>query len=136
MSWRPAQQQKYGAETQVVNDNVLCSINNGRFVRQNWVTSNATKRNRDTLKPPLHGNALDDMRIEVLHLFEDSNISHVVFIRLASQDYIVLYFILFNIQKMKTNNTGQLPIEHCALFNTIAAMSAKQTSRCQLNICL
>ncbi|XP_058750833.1 transcriptional corepressor LEUNIG-like isoform X1 [Vicia villosa] len=93
VSRRPAQQQKYGAETQVVNDNVLCSINNGR--RQNWVTSNATKRNRDMLKPPLHGNALDEMRIK----------------------------------KMKTNNTGQLPIEHCALFNAVAAMSARQTSR-------
>ncbi|CAI8610227.1 unnamed protein product [Vicia faba] len=95
VSRRPAQKQQYGAEAQVFNHNVLCPIKNGPLVRQNQVISNATKRNRDMLKPPLHGNTLDGMRIK----------------------------------KMKTNNTGQIPIKHCALFNTITAMSARQTSR-------
>ncbi|CAK8563345.1 unnamed protein product [Lathyrus sativus] len=90
-----AQQPQYGSETQVINDNALCPINNGPLVRQNLVTSNVAKRNRDMSKPPLHGNALDDMRIK----------------------------------KMKTKNTGQLPIEHCALFKAIEAMSGRQTSR-------
>lgn len=78
----PAQLQQYGAETQGVNGNVLCPINNAPMVRQNRVTPNtmATKLNEDRLASPLQGNALDDRTFKVLRLFEDYNIDLIFFI--------------------------------------------------------
>ncbi|MCI13111.1 hypothetical protein A2U01_0039458 [Trifolium medium] len=48
-SQSPAQQQQYGAETQVLNSNVLCPINYGSLARS-----------------PLHGNGLEDTAIEIM----------------------------------------------------------------------
>ncbi|WJX95711.1 hypothetical protein P8452_76996 [Trifolium repens] len=67
----PAQQQQYGAETQVLNGNVLCPINYGPLARQNRVASNtmAPQLSEDRLKSPLHGNDFGNMLIEIMESY-------------------------------------------------------------------
>ena len=69
---RQAQQEQRRGGTQLVSGNASCPIGNDPFMRQNRATSNAmtTKMYEDRLKLPLQRDALDDVAIKVLCLFE------------------------------------------------------------------